>query len=563
MVFQEQNQEESININQKNISASIETLYELISIHKFKLSEYDFLKKGKTYCYTLVYCIKGTGHFTIEKAKYMLKPNEFIIIPPSKIMKLMTKESVNRHPTFEFYKIHFNCLQLLPMQMNGELHQRKKTYIQVDNVFKCMKKSCKHFASYIINKLDILLNLGQTPSNQWNKMQQYGIFFQLLWILLHPDEEKKDGKGSKSDMKEITDYILTHYKEAITRETLAGLAGLSPSHFSHVFKRRTGKSPIEYLTEIRIRRAKELLVTSNKRLKEIAENVGYRDEFYFSRMFKKNIGLSPRNFMKKRKRKVFNFENTFNGHFSALNNPPFATVIWHYTSGYQLMVENQMCGNIKLNDMEVLIKQFSLNPPDLIVSSDINIEFKEKLCQIAPVSLIKWENLTWRQHFMEIAKIYIMEEEAAIWLKKYDLKAAQAAEKLQSHFKQNETVMILRIYDNHFALYGNRNIGGVLYDDLRLNPIGGREYIASFQQKSIDLHEIIDGQPDHLFILRAQDPSSKNLYHKLVKHRGWQQLPAVLKNQVYYIKIYPWLEYSAKAHNMIIDEITQLFSNKN
>ncbi len=241
-------------------------------------------------------------------------------------------------------------------------------------------------------------------------------------------------------MKEVTDYILTHYKEAITRETLASLAGLSPSHFSHVFKRRTGKSPIEYLTDIRIRRAKELLVTSNKCLKEIAETVGYRDEFYFSRMFK--------------------------------------------------------------------------------------------------------------------------EEEAVMCLKKYDLKAAQAAEKLQSHFKQNETVMILRIYDNHFALYGNRNIGGVLYDDLGLNPMGGGSILEVFS-KPIDLHEIIDGQPDHLFILRAQDSSSKNLYHKLVKHRGWYQLPAVLKNQVCYIKIYPWLKYSATAHNMIIDEITQLFSNKN
>ncbi len=197
MVFQEQNQEESININQKNISASIETLYELISFHKFKITEYDFLTKGKTSCYTLVYCIKGIGHFTIEKVKYMLKPNEFIIIPPSRIMKLMTKESLNHHPTFEFYKIHFNCLQLLPMQMNGELYQRKKTYIQVDNVFECMKKSCKYFASYIVNKLDILLHLRQTPSNQWNKMHRYGIFFQLLWMLLHPDEEKRMEKSLK------------------------------------------------------------------------------------------------------------------------------------------------------------------------------------------------------------------------------------------------------------------------------------------------------------------------------------------------------------------------------
>ena len=89
------------------------------------------------------------------------------------------------------------------------------------------------------------------------------------------------------------DYMVTHYKQRLTLRQLAHIAGLSSSHYSRLFKKYTGYSPIDYVTHLRMDRAKELLMLSDYKLRAVARSVGYQDEFYFSRIFKKVVGMSP------------------------------------------------------------------------------------------------------------------------------------------------------------------------------------------------------------------------------------------------------------------------------
>ena len=72
--------------------------------------------------------------------------------------------------------------------------------------------------------------------------------------------------------------------------------GHSPCHFSTVFGAETGRTFKEYLTDIRIKRAKELLRTTTLRSSEIADQVGYNDPHYFSLVFRRTTGLSPKEF---------------------------------------------------------------------------------------------------------------------------------------------------------------------------------------------------------------------------------------------------------------------------
>ena len=77
---------------------------------------------------------------------------------------------------------------------------------------------------------------------------------------------------------------------------VAGQANLSPSHFSTVFSQETGQTFKQYLTEVRIKRAKELLRSSTLRSFEIAYQIGYSDPHYFSYVFRKHTGLSPKEY---------------------------------------------------------------------------------------------------------------------------------------------------------------------------------------------------------------------------------------------------------------------------
>ena len=70
----------------------------------------------------------------------------------------------------------------------------------------------------------------------------------------------------------------------------------SPNHFSTVFSQESGETFIEYLTWTRITRAKQLLASTSLRSSEVAYEVGYNDPHYFSFLFKKNTGKSPREF---------------------------------------------------------------------------------------------------------------------------------------------------------------------------------------------------------------------------------------------------------------------------
>jgi two-component system response regulator YesN len=92
-------------------------------------------------------------------------------------------------------------------------------------------------------------------------------------------------------------YIVENYmSEDISLNAVSGFVGLSPTHFSMIFSQESGKTFIEFLTETRIEKAKELLLCTPKRSSEIAYEVGFRDSHYFSFVFKKVAGCSPRVF---------------------------------------------------------------------------------------------------------------------------------------------------------------------------------------------------------------------------------------------------------------------------
>jgi two-component system response regulator YesN len=88
-------------------------------------------------------------------------------------------------------------------------------------------------------------------------------------------------------------YINANFQKEISLDDVSREVDISPYYFSKIFKEETGENFIEYVTAIRIEKAKELLEQSNLSMKEICAQIGYADPNYFSRTFKKNVGLTP------------------------------------------------------------------------------------------------------------------------------------------------------------------------------------------------------------------------------------------------------------------------------
>lgn len=99
---------------------------------------------------------------------------------------------------------------------------------------------------------------------------------------------------TKSFVSKAIDYVKEHYADTdLGIETICGYLNVSAAYFSTVFKKETGKTFINYLTDYRMEEAVELLLTQNEKTYVIAEKVGYTDPNYFSYVFKKQFGMSP------------------------------------------------------------------------------------------------------------------------------------------------------------------------------------------------------------------------------------------------------------------------------
>ncbi len=98
-------------------------------------------------------------------------------------------------------------------------------------------------------------------------------------------------------IKNVKAYLEEHYDENISLQDAANEAGMTPQYFSTIFKQSTGQNFIEWLSEFRIKKAKEYLDEPGAVIKEVCFKVGYNDPNYFSRIFKKISGVTPKEYM--------------------------------------------------------------------------------------------------------------------------------------------------------------------------------------------------------------------------------------------------------------------------
>lgn len=110
----------------------------------------------------------------------------------------------------------------------------------------------------------------------------------------------KERKEPSSDISKAITYIHSHYREKITLEMLCKVTFMSKQMLIRHFRQETGKTPITYLTDLRLNLSKQMLqVNREANIKEVCAEFGFEDQCYFSRMFRKYTGLSPSEFRDK------------------------------------------------------------------------------------------------------------------------------------------------------------------------------------------------------------------------------------------------------------------------
>jgi AraC-like DNA-binding protein len=118
---------------------------------------------------------------------------------------------------------------------------------------------------------------------------------ELLSALVHEIYLPESGKTMSQNipLARTKEFIEKNFNNKLSIRELARSASLSPGHFIRIFKKIYKTSPIDYQLELKINAAKSYLVTTEEPLKEIARRTGFNDVYYFSKAFKKNVGIPP------------------------------------------------------------------------------------------------------------------------------------------------------------------------------------------------------------------------------------------------------------------------------
>jgi AraC-like DNA-binding protein len=108
-----------------------------------------------------------------------------------------------------------------------------------------------------------------------------------------------DRIADRVELNRVIEHLHTHLDDKITVESMASVAHLSASHFARVFKKETGKAPMEYVHDLRLERAKKLLIAGDRSMTEIALDCGFNSPSYLSACFQKEYKLTPKEYRKR------------------------------------------------------------------------------------------------------------------------------------------------------------------------------------------------------------------------------------------------------------------------
>lgn len=353
--------------------------------------------------------------------------------------------------------------------------------------------------------------------------------FAKLWktlITAAPAGNANRKAASKAMFHSIAEHMDRHSDETFQIEEMARLSGMTPASFYRQFKEHTSFTPLQYLTLKRMDKACRLLVTDEAKVHEVAKAVGYHDVYYFSRLFKKTIGIPPFHYMRSLRKKIAVLNSSFIGDLIALGVPNSCIIA----------IEAAEC------DVERLRKE----QPDWIIGTEAASAWENQLKEIAPTQLIAFKQASWREHLIQLASYIGVQEVADTWLHYYDLKVSAARERIRKGLR-NETVIAARVGERGIRVFGanRRKVGAFLYGDLQINAPAG---IDGFHFEDMErIEELNDFKADHILLLG--DKARLDIGRKEIR------------GKVHYASLYPWLHYSALGHEQAIAEAIARFSD--
>ena len=272
---------------------SLEIIKENLLIQNFYLTAigvypnaefHDRKRKTGANEYILLYCTEGEGTVNFNNQVYHLKPNNYIIIPP--FVPHHYKSSIKNPWTI--YWVHF--IGKRAQVLFDRFCEGQKPLVRV---IPYKEVRIKNFIE-IINLLEISFD------EKTLEIANINIIHVISSFVYHNQIQKNAYKTGT--VKNSINFMKESLDKNLMIQDLATKENLSISRYSEIFKQGTGHSPMHYYINLKIQKACQLLYFTDNSIKEIAIKFGFSDQYYFSRVFKKFMGVPPSKYRKNYKK---------------------------------------------------------------------------------------------------------------------------------------------------------------------------------------------------------------------------------------------------------------------
>lgn len=231
------------------------------------------ISKSSTQYDIILLVINGKITYTIGDTDIPLQRGDSLYIPAGTLRSAVT-DPAEPH---QMFSAHFkNSTESDMPLLSGETYRQIRT-ISFD---------------YLKQRFSVLYDcwIGQMPCYE---VISKGIIVEILGILQRELMSKQHTSSKQSLAMHVQQYIVQHYREPFRLKDLALHVDRTPNYISSVFREVTGRTPVEYLHQVRITSAREMLLNTDMTIKEISDYLGYCDQTYFNHIYKKNIGYPP------------------------------------------------------------------------------------------------------------------------------------------------------------------------------------------------------------------------------------------------------------------------------
>lgn len=240
----------------------------------------------KSAYHNLIFVYEGKGEFFNGKEKIVVGEGDLVYFPIGEVKKMTT----DKNNPLKMYTVNFAAAY--PYIENDELKIKEA---QFDFPF---VKKITEVKRYMFVSLFERLCRQFLSGEDMQKFKLKETMIEILELTELYNENRTVDYSNRIKVNKAVKYILEHFEEKLTLDELASEAGMSSSHFSAVFRELIGESPIDYLLNVRITKAKQLLCDGVS-VTKVSELAGFSDIYYFSSVFKKKEGESPAEFKRR------------------------------------------------------------------------------------------------------------------------------------------------------------------------------------------------------------------------------------------------------------------------